>query len=110
MCPKQEQLQPAQATDGTETNRTKSNKHLILPSIFGIVSPPTLSDVSQPSGITWKGRKGWLKEYVQIAIRRVQENGGQEDGRSSGVNDVSPAGGESRAQSIWSRVISDKIN
>ena len=73
--PKLEQLQPAQATDGTETNRTKSNKHSILPSIFEIVSPLTLSDVSQPSGITWKGRKGWLKEYVQIAIRRVQENG-----------------------------------
>ena len=110
MRPKLEQLQPAQATDGTETNRTKSYKHLILPSIFRIVSPLTLSDVSQPSRITWEGRKGWLKEYVQIAIRRVQENGGQEDGRSSGVNDVPPAGGESRAQSIWSRVISDKIN
>ena len=86
MRPKLEQLQPAQATDGTETNRTKSNKHLILPSIFRIVSPLTLSDVSQPSG------KGWLNEYVQISIRRVQENGGQEDGRSSGVNDVPPAG------------------
>lgn len=92
MRPKLEQLQPAQATDGTETNRTKSYKHLILPSIFRIVSPLTLSDVSQPSRITWEGRKGWLKEYVQIAIRRVQENGGQEDGRSSGVNDVPPAG------------------
>ena len=92
MRPKLEQLQPAQATDGTETNRTKSNKHLILPSIFRIVSPLTLSDVSQPSGITWEGRKGWLKEYAQIAIRGVQENGRQEDGRSSGVNDVPPAG------------------
>ena len=100
VCPKQEQqLQPAQATDGTETNRTKSNKRMILPSIFGIVSPHSIWCITTFRDYVgrWKGR---LKEYVQIAIRKVQENGGQEDGRSSGVNDVPPAGERRKSYTI----------
>lgn len=86
--PKLEQGQPVEATDGTETKRIKSSKQEILQSIFGIVSPLTPDDVSKPSELVWEGRNGWLKEYVQIANRRAQEDAGEGgDEGSSGMDD-----------------------
>lgn len=86
--PKLEHNQPIEATDGTETKQIKSSKYEIFPSIFGAVLPLTASDVSQPSEITWEGRNGWLKEYVQISNRRTQENTWKgEDQGSSGLDD-----------------------